>query len=150
MDGTMKISGTGTIQWYVNGALIPGATNNAYMPVQSGLYSVFLKDVNGCSATSDLLTISILATEKENPFVNYIAFPNPANDFLHIGLPKVNSGTYAIEIIDVSGRLILSDKVILNPGSNQLQIDISKIPVGSYVIRLPEIPSQPRLKFIKN
>lgn len=150
VDGTMKIAGTGTIQWYVNGALIPGATTNAYAPVQSGLYSVFFKDVNGCSATSDLLTITILAAEKENPFSTYIAFPNPAFDLLNVGLPQAVAGTYTIEIIDIHGRISLTEKVNLEPGANQLKIDISKIPVGTYVVRLPEILSQPSMKFIKN
>jgi len=150
IDGTMKIAGTGTIQWYVNGAVIPGATTSTYTPVQSGLYSVFLKDVNGCSATSDLLTINILATEKENPFSAYIAFPNPATDLLNVGLPQAMSGTYAIEIIDIHGRIFLTEKVNLEPGANQLKIDISKIPVGTYLVRLPEIVNQPSMKFIKN
>jgi hypothetical protein len=150
IDGTMKIAGTGTIQWYVNGAIIPGATTSTYTPVQSGLYSVFLKDVNGCSATSDLLTINILATEKENPFSAYVAFPNPATDLLNVGLPQAMAGTYAIEIIDIHGRIFLTEKVNLEPGTNQLKIDISKIPVGTYVVRLPEIVNQPSMKFIKN
>jgi hypothetical protein len=150
IDGTMKIAGTGTIQWYINGAVIPGATTSSYTPVQSGLYSVFLKDVNGCSATSDLLTINILATEKENPFTGYVAFPNPASDLLNVGLPQAKAGDYAIEIIDIHGRIFLTDKIHLEPGANQLKIDISKIPVGTYVIRLPEMLNQPSLKFIKN
>lgn len=150
LDGTMKIAGTGTIQWYVNGAIIPGATTSTYTPVQSGLYSVFLKDVNGCSATSDLLTINILATEKENPFSSYVAFPNPAIDLLNVGLPKAIAGTYAIEIIDMHGRIFLTDKIRLEPGANQLKIDISKIPAGTYLVRLPEIVNQPSMKFIKN
>ena len=150
IDGTMKIAGTGTIQWYVNGAIIPGATTSTYTPVQSGLYSVFLKDVNGCSATSDLLTINILATEKENPFSAYVAFPNPATDLLNVGLPQAMAGTYAIEIIDIHGRIFLTDKIRLETGANQLKIDISKIPVGTYLVRLPEIVNQPSMKFIKN
>jgi hypothetical protein len=150
LDGTMKIAGTGTIQWYVNGAIIPGATTSTYTPVQSGLYSVFLKDVNGCSATSDLLTITILAAEKENPFSTYIAFPNPAFNLLNVGLPQAVAGTYTIEIIDMNGRIFLRDDIRLEPGSNQLNIDISKIPVGTYVIRLPEMLNQPSMKFIKN
>ena len=149
-DGTMKITATGTIQWYVNGAIIPGATTSSFRPVQSGLYSVFLKDVNGCSATSDLLTINILAAEKENPFSAYVAYPNPAVDLLNVGLPQALAGTYTIEIIDMHGRIFLSEKVNLEPGANQLKIDISKIPVGTYVVRLPEILSQPSMKFIKN
>jgi hypothetical protein len=150
VDGTMKIAGTGTIQWYVNGAVIPGATTSTFRPVQSGLYSVFLKDVNGCSATSDLLTITILAAEKENPFSAYVAFPNPAVDLLNIGLPKAVAGTYAIEIVDIHGRIFLTEKVNLEPGANQRKIDISKIPAGTYVVRLPEIVNQPSIKFIKN
>jgi len=150
LDGTMKIAGTGTIQWYVNGAIIPGATTSSFIPVQSGLYSVFLKDVNGCSATSDLLTINILAAEKENPFSVYVAFPNPAVDLLNVGLPQALAGTYTIEIIDIHGRIFLTEKVNLERGVNQLKIDISKIPVGTYVVRLPEILSQPSMKFIKN
>lgn len=150
IDGTMKIAGTGTIQWYINGAVIPGATTSTYTPVQSGLYSVFLKDVNGCSATSDLLTINILATESENPFSTYVAFPNPTIDLLNIGLPQVNAGNYAIEIIDMNGRIFLRDNIRLEPGSNQLKIDISKIPVGTYVVRLPDVLNQPSMKFIKN
>ena len=150
VNGTMKIAGTGTFQWYVNGVVIPGATTSSYTPVQSGLYSVFLKDVNGCNAISDLFTVNILATEKENPFSTYVAFPNPANDLLNLGLPQAIAGTYTIEIIDINGRVLLTDKIRLEPGMNQIKIDISKIPVGTYLVRLPEIINQPSMKFIKN
>jgi hypothetical protein len=150
VNGTMKIAGTGTFQWYVNGVVIPGATTSSYTPVQSGLYSVFLKDVNGCNAISDLFTVNILATEKENPFSTYVAFPNPANDLLNLGLPQAIAGTYTIEIIDINGRVLLTDKIRLEPGVNQIKIDISKIPVGTYLVRLPEIVNQPSMKFIKN
>ena len=60
------------------------------------------------------------------------------------------AGTYAIEIIDIYGRIFLTDKIRLEPGANQLKIDISKIPVGTYLVRLPEIINQPSMKFIKN
>jgi hypothetical protein len=164
--GIMKITGTGAIQWYLNGDVIPGATQSTYTPVKSGFYSVSLKDVSGCVATSDILIVNIAIggdlarpketashnseTVKENPFSTYVTFPNPAVDILNVGLPQVNAGTYAIEIIDMNGRIFFSNNIRLEPGSNQLKIDISKIPAGTYLVRLPEIVNQPSMKFIKN
>ena len=65
----------------------------------------------------NLLTfVDILATEKENPFSAYVAFPNPATDFLNVGLPQAMVGTYAIEIIDKYKRK--SKKLVLPQLSN--------------------------------
>lgn len=50
----LLVSGADTLnQWLMNGILIPGAVQQSYTALETGLYQVQVTDLNGCSSTSD-------------------------------------------------------------------------------------------------
>ena len=148
-DGNLK-SSTGTdMQWYFNGTILNGATQSTIVPVQSGSYVIKMKDINGCLTTSESITITILSTNKENPFHQIVAYPNPAKDQLMIGLPNPIEVNYRVELSDINGRVLSNTLEILPAGENKLILNISKLPSGTYLIRLPEVQNGQSLKFIK-
>jgi uncharacterized protein (TIGR03790 family) len=51
-DDTLLTSGSGAYQWYYRGAIISDAIDSVYIAGEAGAYSVQVKDINGCSATS--------------------------------------------------------------------------------------------------
>jgi hypothetical protein len=65
----------------------------------------------------------------ENSFETLTVFPNPVNDRLHIMLPA--DGNAEVNVNDMTGRLVISQN---HQGSNQIQMEMSALPAGSYVI----------------
>jgi PKD repeat protein len=61
---------TGTdYQWYLDGAVIPGATDETYLPAVSGTYA--------CELDGELTKNEIEITVIESPVASYTATPNP-------------------------------------------------------------------------
>jgi hypothetical protein len=59
-------------------------------------------------------------------------FPNPMKDVLSIQLAEELTESYGIEITDLSGRLLITEKVTSNKMPTQL--DVSNLPQGVYII----------------
>jgi len=151
VEGVLKSSAGTDLQWYVNNeVLVKGATQTTFSPLEAGQYYVKLKDINGCLATSEKITVSILATEKQDPFGQLTLFPNPAQDILHVGIPAGASGNIQITIVDLQGRIQSAQNTNLSLGANTLQMDISTLPKGVYVLKFTNIPNAPNLKFVKD
>lgn len=71
---------------------------------------------------------------------NIRLYPNPATDFISVNLMKTSS---TIEIIDMNGKIILSEKNRTN------LIEICDLPKGLYIIRISDDTGKYFGKFIK-
>ncbi len=87
---------------------------------------------------------SIIVATEDPVFDNINVFPNPANDILNIGFDEDFTGL--IEIIDIPGRVILSN---YQKVKNILQFDISSLAKGIYYIKLKTDKGIYIRKFIK-
>lgn len=147
-QGTLTTSAGNDIQWYFNDVAITGATGTTYKPTANGVYKVKLKDINGCLATASY-GITILATTADNPYSTFYAFPNPATEVLHIGVPSAfQAPNYRVRISDLQGKEIREQKV--ESRDNRLSLDISALTAGNYVISFPDLENQVSIKFQKN
>ena len=147
-QGILTTSAGTEIQWYFNDVAIAGATATTYKPTANGVYKVKLKDINGCLATASY-GITILATTADNPYSTFYAFPNPATDVLHIGVPNAfQAPNYRVRISDLQGKEIRDFRV--ESRENRLSLDISALTAGNYVISFPDLENQVSIKFQKN
>jgi hypothetical protein len=80
--------------------LIPGATSVEYTPPINGEYAVIVTLANGCSDTSECITINTLDIEEMSELTTL--FPNPGNGTFTI--KTVQSEVAEISIFDVAGR----------------------------------------------
>jgi hypothetical protein len=60
--------------------------------------------------------------------INYLVYPNPVTDYLYI---KCSDAVTSVDVLDISGKVILSEKVI---GSTS-EINTSSLKVGIYHVR---------------
>lgn len=67
--------------------------------------------------------------------MNIKLFPNPANAQTTISFEIDEAATISYELLDLSGKIILSDSQMFNSGINTLDIDIKNVIDGSYLIR---------------
>ncbi|MCB0819659.1 MAG: S8 family serine peptidase [Bacteroidetes bacterium] len=89
-------------QWYVNGNLIEGATEQLHVPQVNGNYNVRIYNEFGCSSVS--APANVVWVGIENPAKgNYSIFPNPSS-----GEARINSpcNMERVEVYSVSGKLV--------------------------------------------
>ncbi|KAF2080999.1 T9SS type A sorting domain-containing protein [Flavobacterium sharifuzzamanii] len=94
-------------------------------------------------ATSTFKTV--LSTEDFNFSKYFSLYPNPANQFLNISQNQ-NIEVQSYEIYDVLGQLVLA----VPNAKTASNIDISKLRVGNYFIRVKSDKGSSSMKFIKN
>jgi hypothetical protein len=114
-------------QWYLDGNIIPGATNSSYTPLQVGDYSVEIFDNNcsGISAPYYVGSVGINDLEKRQYQIS--SFPNPASDKITIDAPEELRNSDLV-IYNVSGQIVY--QIILQSGKNI--IDVSGFSEGIY------------------
>lgn len=121
-------SATGN-QWYKNGTIITGATNQTYNLTSNGNYTVVVT-VNGCnSAPSSSLSVTNVTGIKEAELLKFEIYPNPTAGQLSLTFPTERPAQ--IIVSDLAGKVVMKQEV--KPGS---KLDLSKASKGIYVIQV--------------
>lgn len=125
----LTATGTGTFQWYLDSAIIPGATASTHDPVALGSYQVEITDDLGCTYMSDPFVILSVGINK-NEIKGFTAYPNPFNNELII--ENENNDLY-IRLTDASGRIISNEFFL---GKGRTSINTSDISSGLYFLNV--------------
>jgi len=116
-----------TFQWYLNGAAIPGATdNNVMMTAPAGsIYTVVVGDVNGCSDSSGVYIVPGTVSGVANVMTagSIRIYPNPASSVLHIDAP----GKVYVSVISADGKVLIDH-------DEAVSLNVSNIADGVYLI----------------
>ena len=65
---------------------------------------------------------------------NLIVSPNPVSDHLYLRVPGNNFLNKEIMLVNMSGIVVRSEKI--NEATSQLQLNVSMLPRGAYVIKI--------------
>jgi len=109
-EPTLTSSATIGNQWYLNGVLIPGATNSILTAVEQGVYSVKIKVETCESVASESVAILITGDIQKN-IIDLALRPNPVENRLEVDFSGFESGSIAVAFIDPLGRIIESHEV---------------------------------------
>lgn len=120
-----------------------GSISKTLKPNQSGSYFVKVTDVNGCSASSEpvYLTVNDCSSIEELGFDLVRVYPNPTLSQLSIEIP-LDFVNLNFKVMDLAGKKILMGK--FNAISNS--IDVQAISSGAYFF---EMENGYRMKFVK-
>ncbi|MDO9188010.1 MAG: T9SS type A sorting domain-containing protein [Bacteroidia bacterium] len=121
-------------QWYLNGTLIPNATDQTYVIQAGGTYKVKITDINGlCSSTSaDFVGIE---DEAKNG-ISYIVYPNPTNGLATLILQSKIIDDLLIEINDITGKVVYTKKFQSFTGRTEIAIDLAVYGSGVYMLSI--------------
>ena len=122
-------------QWYFDGDIISGATNQFYLPSASGNYAVEITDENGCTAISEITFVTVGTTDLD--LKKLVIKPNPASDFVIIELETFETlEDFEIELVDMVGKKLMSYRhgTLINQFSTMIHLD--QYPAGVYVLLL--------------
>jgi hypothetical protein len=128
-NGTLTSSAASSYQWYLNGNAISGATNQSYVPTESGIYLVKTTDSNGCVfvySTGYDFTYTSNVGINESTFTTIQFYPNPSTGMVNMEQTPLTN--LRLVIIDLNGNKVLE--------TAETAFDLSSYPNGTYFIRV--------------
>jgi hypothetical protein len=133
-------SGSGiSYQWKKNGNNIGGATNSTYTCSSAATYTCKVtKTSTGCTTTSNELVITgNCKTNEETPRADYLSiYPNPAQDVFHVSFYSMETSMMVIELRNSLGQLADQWKMESAEGINHIDLPVSHLPAGVYLLNL--------------
>ena len=126
-----------------------GASINAYSytdkNVASGVtyYRLKMLDKTGKFTYSNVVEAGVKVSN------SFAIYPNPVHSALHLQVSSTKAGAGIVQVIDVLGRVLVSQQVQLSIGTNNLTVPVSSIANGSYRVVLKG-DSVAQQQFIKN
>ena len=133
LNDTLFSSASTGNEWYFNGSLIASATDNFYIPVSSGDYSVTSTNSYGCISEQSL-AYTFIANGIHAVGISsssFTVFPNPSTGNVTIQLIQPEKGI-SIEIVNSLGQIVFQSF----PNSEQITFFASRLTPGIYLVRL--------------
>lgn len=132
-----------TYQWFYNGMLLQGAITYYLISPPNGVYAVQVTNSYGCTVTSEMITVNVgvdeIALEDQ---LNI--FPNPITDVLNVQWNNTTE-TATLSIRDLSGRLVLSERV----ANGNAVLELSNLSSGNYILELQTENGSLRKQIVK-
>lgn len=133
-SSTLTADGGTSWQWYFNGEIIPGATNESYTVISGGPYYVVATDANGCTATSEIFEVP---DNIENLFQYTITVsPNPVQEMFTVHVAGNFNNNLNMRILNVNGQTIYSRNLVINEVASGINIDTKNWASGIYIVGL--------------
>lgn len=122
-------------QWYFNGEIIPGATEQNYTANVSGVYFNIVT-INSCNSdTSNVINLTLVGVSRiGSTFVKIN--PNPATGSVQVNWGKCDSEDLRLNFYNSFGQLIVNYEISCTNDKNLKTIDISHFEKGLYFIHL--------------
>ncbi len=94
-------------------------------------YRLKIIDRDGSSQYSDVVKINA-----DNTKAGYRVYPNPTSGLVKVNVPVTKQTIINYRIVDMSGKVVMSQQVSLRPGLQQFTADMTSLSPGNYRIIL--------------
>jgi parallel beta-helix repeat protein len=137
--GSLLVATAGhtSYQWYLNGGILTGETNDSLTISVNGNYTCIAQGVNGCSDTSAIFSVTNLSLG-EFPTSAIKLYPNPSSDqfTISISAPLNMNSTNSLSIINSMGQLVYTTNIV----SSTTFVNTENFSSGmySYIVKLGE------------
>ncbi|HYV90569.1 MAG TPA: PKD domain-containing protein [Chitinophagales bacterium] len=130
---TLTSTSAASYQWQFNSVDIPGATNQSYTVLQSGLYTVIVGDSNNCvNSANQYVLISGIAELSD---ANISIYPNPSDGNFMVELSNgLIAGQVSIDVVNSLGQKVFSIEEKITATDIKKEIDLSDVARGVYFI----------------
>lgn len=78
----------------------------------------------------------VVLVKNDDKLSNLTFYPNPVKEQLNIQIKSDIAEVASAQILDLSGKIILEQKVQLNQGSTSFSLNVSKLITGNYVLSI--------------
>ena len=97
-------------------------------------YRLVQVDYDGTRTVSDIVVANCIEEQASNPDV--LAYPNPFNGELTLVLDNFSNRAATIEVYDMLGKLIYTEKASAPQNSYETILNLSNLPSGAYTVRV--------------
>jgi DNA-binding beta-propeller fold protein YncE len=119
-------------QWYMNGTLLPGDTNQVYVATGPGSYTVVVTDpVTGCTSES-MAVVIVSVPENGLSQAGVTLYPNPAGETVYLRLDRPVNGRLVVYASD--GKRLA--EAVIGPEDHELRLNLAGWPAGVYLVGL--------------
>jgi hypothetical protein len=139
LSSSVNPPGSYSYAWYLNNSLLPGETGSSLDSIgikhPSGSYTLRVQNNPPslpCANTSSPLVIGDSATAR------LFIFPSPNNGQFKVSYYSATSAKYSVGIYDARGALVLRKEFAINSRYQLMDIDLTNVASGIYVVRLLE------------
>ena len=95
-------------------------------------YRLVQKNTKGNISFTDIKTVD----RSTVPVSYFTIYPNPVQGILNVKIKATTAERTAVEIFDMAGRNMITQSVVLAAGEQSLQINMSNLQKGSYILKL--------------
>ena len=120
-----------------------GITNACFNPAAAGIgtfiITYFYTNSHGCTFSySQSVFVDACTDVPENVWMNSISvYPNPSNGDFYARIYSQVEKNLNMKIIDVTGRIIFSEGMKLNPGENKIPVN-TRLAKGIYILQFSD------------
>lgn len=145
-----RINSSGAVQWAANGIAVSTATGNqgpdlgvvpititngAFIVWQDSRSSVTNGEIYGAVVNGSGNLVAS-ARNREVLEGKIKAYPVPASREIYVSLSKVKPGAYTIQVMDVSGRVVLQQRTAISGTEGLIETKVEQLQNGVYFIKL--------------
>lgn len=131
VNDTLYTTGSGNIQWYLDGILIPGATDVFYIPTVNGNYTVTVSDTNNCENISVIFPMTNVGINETISAI-FSVYPNPSNGQYQIELNNAGNVENSITVFDPAGKCVYAAAT----SENMYSLNLSHAANGIYILKI--------------
>jgi len=95
-------------------------------------YRLKQTDLNGNENVFDIVTVNCI--QKNNLLANL--YPNPATNEITLELSPETSGNLHVQILDITGRVVIDEVHSISSGNQELKISLAEIVNGIYYLQV--------------
>lgn len=133
---TVSPAGSYVYQWYRNNNLLQGVNGSAYLVNidRFGEYYSVATDVNGCSATTNRVTISDSVSNA------VFVYPNPSSGQFQVRYysPRNLTTGYTVSVFDSKGARVWSQQYAITRTYEQMNVNLSNVQDGVYYLEVKD------------
>ena len=132
-----------TFQWYLDNAILPGATGAALEVALMGNYTLEVTSANGCKAIYALT----VGSNDPRSLIRFVINPNPSNGIFRVEMDLEKAETMQLSVLDQQGKVQYQQTL---SGQNVVSnVDIRHLPAGNYTLRVTTGQGQVARKLVK-
>jgi len=135
-DTLICTAGFFAYQWYLNNAIIPGATISKYVFQANGNYYLSVSNSSGCSINSQPVTITTVSIDEDPSAVFVNVFPNPTTDEITIEFNLLKTENVKINLVNTAGQTIASLELKQVKGEYKKSINLGSYANGIYYLQI--------------
>jgi hypothetical protein len=136
VDFTLESSALEGNQWYMDGQIIEGATEQSYEPMTNGTYSVTATDGNCTSDFAEDYPVMWVGIAEQFNQQAIKVYPTPSKGNFTLEINTQTADVLSMKVYDAMKSVVYQQDNLQVNGSMKNQINLEQLPNGIYFIVL--------------